>query len=120
MTERELGISLFIEAVELFYDLEATDEHRNRDVPRLSARLIERTLRRAEAAHLAYGLTRDHRDALLAIMRLIQLPRDFIDRSDHTSIAVGPWQLVLIEALRCCIYGTGEQASVQNSLEGGA
>lgn len=100
MTEREFAIALRSEAIDLTF---VPDDN----ISRWTARLIEQTLVCAAAAHVEYGLTAEHLDALLAILRLVPVSREFQEDSDHRPIDVGVWQPVFVEALRCCIYGDG-------------
>jgi hypothetical protein len=77
-----------------------------RNVPMLNAAratlLVEETLLKAHQTNLAYGLTSDHFDALLAIMDTISLTPALTGRD--VDCDCGPWTRVQVAALRETTY----------------
>jgi len=119
LTPREFAIGLFEAAFHLNYRLPNIANHQdgardlddqarmNRWTMRRTAHLIEQTLQRAEELHIEYGLTANHRDALIAIMLTLKVHEEAFSHADYTAVNVVRWQDVLVEALRCCLYGEG-------------
>ena len=77
-------------------------------IKRSSIRLITTVLEYAARIGLALGTTRSHYDALLGLLHKEPLEIVFSADVDNASIAhLGPWDGMLVEVLRCAVFGTG-------------